>query len=77
MLLNLMNITYTSWFEPLMLIFLTLILGFLIGTITTLWVTMKENKAINEELNARNREIRGWVDRYKKQTKELYQNDFN
>ena len=77
MLLNLMNITYTSWFEPLKLIFLTLILGFLIGTITTLWVTMKENKAINEELNARNREIRGWVDRYKKQTKELYQNDFN
>ena len=77
MLLNLMNMTYTSWFEPLMLIFLTLILGFLIGTITTLWVTMKENKAINEELNARNREIRGWGDRYKKQTKELYQNDFN
>jgi len=41
---------YTSMFEPLLLICLTLCLGILIGCISMLWVSAKELKAINEEL---------------------------
>ena len=60
-----MIMTYTSWFEPMLFIFLSLTLGLLIGSVFTLWTTMKETKAINEELNAKNRELKGWVDRWK------------
>ena len=41
---------YTSMFEPLLIICLTLTLGILIGVISMLWVSAKELKAINEEL---------------------------
>lgn len=41
---------YTTMFEPLLLICLTLMLGILIGVISTLWASAKELKAINEEL---------------------------
>ena len=41
---------YTSMFEPLLIICLTLTLGILIGVISMLWVSAKELKTINEEL---------------------------
>jgi uncharacterized membrane-anchored protein YhcB (DUF1043 family) len=41
---------YTSMFEPLLLICLTLCLGILIGCISMLWVSAKELKKTNEEL---------------------------
>ena len=57
---------YTSLFEPMLCICLCLCLGFLIGCISTLCVTAKENKAINEELEAKNIELQEWIDRWKK-----------
>jgi uncharacterized membrane-anchored protein YhcB (DUF1043 family) len=41
---------YTNMFEPLLLVCLTLILGILIGVISMLWVSAKELKETNEEL---------------------------
>jgi|10_taG_2_1085330.scaffolds.fasta_scaffold400395_1 uncharacterized membrane protein (DUF106 family) len=42
---------YTTIFEPLLIICLTLCLGILIGVISMLWVGAKELKATNEELD--------------------------
>ena len=42
---------YTTIFEPLLIICLTLCLGILIGVISMLWVSAKELKATNEELD--------------------------
>ena len=42
---------YTTIFEPLLIICLTLCLGILIGAITMLWIGAKELKATNEELD--------------------------
>ena len=42
---------YTNIFEPLLIICLTLCLGILIGVISMLWVSAKELKATNEELD--------------------------
>tara|TARA_R100001244_G_C5121256_1_gene123554 strand:- start:365 stop:550 length:186 start_codon:yes stop_codon:yes gene_type:complete len=41
---------YTSLFEPLLCICLSLILGILIGVISMLWISAKDLKATNEEL---------------------------
>ena len=65
---------YTSLFEPMLCICLSLCLGVLIGCIATLYVSVKEHKAINEELNAKNielirkgDEIKYWVDKWKQE----------
>ncbi len=45
--------TFTSMFEPVVLISLCLILGVLIGCLTTLYAMSKEHKALQEELDAK------------------------
>jgi hypothetical protein len=42
---------YNSLFEPLLCIFLSMCLGFAIGTITILIQASKEQKALSEELD--------------------------
>ena len=46
-----MTMTYTSLFEPLLIIALTLMLGMLIGVIGMLVVTAKHIKDINQEVD--------------------------
>ena len=55
---------YTSLFEPMLCIFLSLCLGMLIGCIATAYASAKELGAINKELNAKNEELRQWVDKW-------------
>ena len=42
---------YNNLFEPLLCIFLVLILGILIGCISALWVGAKEMKEVTKELD--------------------------
>lgn len=42
---------YTTMFEPLLIICLTLLLGILIGSMVTLIISAKELKATNKELD--------------------------
>ena len=42
---------YTSMFAPLLIICLTLSLGILIGAIATIWVSARELKATQKELD--------------------------
>ena len=51
------NMEYTSLFEPLLCIFLSLMLGILIGVISMLWISAKDLKATNEELEKRFKRI--------------------
>ena len=46
-----MTMTYTSLFEPLLIIALTLMLGMLIGVIGMLIATAKHIKDINQEVD--------------------------
>lgn len=57
--------TYTSIFEPLLLITLCICLGLLIGCIGTLYAIAKEHKAIQEELDAKNKELQEWIEKWK------------
>jgi len=56
---------YTSLFEPLLCICLSICLGILIGCIATAYTSVKELAAINEELDAKNEELREWIDKWK------------
>ena len=46
-----MIMTYTSMFEPLLIICLSTCLGFLIGSIVTIYLTSKEIKMLQDELD--------------------------
>ena len=48
---------YTNIFEPLLIIFLSLLAGLLIGSIGTFYVMIKEHKAMQEEIDAKNRAL--------------------
>ena len=42
---------YTNIFEPMMLIFLSMLLGLLIGSISTFYLIAKDNKEMKNELD--------------------------
>lgn len=56
---------YTSIFEPLLIIWLSICLGLLIGSLATLYVSAKDHRAINKELDAKNKELQEWIDKWK------------
>jgi len=62
---------YNSLFEPLLCICLSIILGMLIGCISMMWITAKDIAEINEELNAKNKELQVWIGKWK----DKYTND--
>ena len=59
---------YTNIFEPLMLISLSLLVGLLIGSISTLYFIAKDNEIMTNELNKFKKlyfqEVNRWKNKY-------------
>tara|TARA_R110002051_G_scaffold306454_1_gene377022 strand:- start:412 stop:651 length:240 start_codon:yes stop_codon:yes gene_type:complete len=59
---------YTNYFTPILFIFLTLLLGILIGCIASLWYKAKEMKETTKELDKFRElyfeELDKWKDKY-------------
>jgi len=50
-------IEYNGYFEPMLFIFITLLSGFIIGSLTTMYFAQRDMRDMTRELDAKNRAL--------------------